>query len=196
MTGGVIPAGQDRVRATLSAPRSSPQEIADLSIQGRAKIAGIEVTRTALPADEQMQAFAYKHLVVADALRVTVEDRPFTRRTARILTATPVKIPAGGECLIEVGVPGGPLVREVQVELSDPPEGIAIHKTETLSEGVVRIVLYSDRAKVKPSLSGNLVFSVFTQRTPANGSQAGKVRVPLGTLPAVPFAVVEARDQP
>lgn len=190
--GATIPAGQDQARVTLSAPRQPPEEGITLSIEGHAKIAGRDVVHKALPADERMQAFASKHLVPADALEVCIENRPFTRRTARILSHTPLKIPAGGEALLEVSVPGGPFLRDVQVELNEPPEGIAIGRTETAGEGVIRIILRSDRAKAKAGLSGNLVFNAFAEKTPANGGQAGKMRVPLGALPAVPFAVIEA----
>ena len=43
-----------------------------------------------------MQAFAYRHLVPAKELDVAVSGRFMNRMPLKILSATPVKIPAGG----------------------------------------------------------------------------------------------------
>ena len=190
LSGGVVPAGQDQVRVTLTAPRESPDEPIVLAVEGRAKAGDREIVRQALPADDRMQAFANRHLVPADELRVCLVGRPFPRGSAKVLSPMPVRIPAGGEGLLEVALPSGPRVGEVHVELSDPPEGIAIQKTTAIDRGI-RIALRCDAAKVKPGLKGNLIFSAFAERAQAEGTQASNRRVPLGTLPAVPFAVVD-----
>ena len=61
------------------------------------------------------------------------------------------------------------------------------------------IVLQGDAAKVKPGLRGNLIVNVFGERTPAAGdgkAKANRQRVPLGTLPALPFEVVKPASFP
>jgi hypothetical protein len=80
----------------------------------------------------------------------------------------------------------------VQFELSNPPEGIELRDASPLREGT-EIVLRSDAAKVKPGLKGNLIINVSAERQlpAASGRpQANRQRVPLGTLPAVPFEIV------
>ena len=56
-----------------------------LSVVGRAQIGGTEVTRAAVPAEDRMQAFLWRHLVPAGELRVLVfdpTDRPAPKRPA------------------------------------------------------------------------------------------------------------------
>ncbi len=72
--GGTLPAGSDQVRVTLLVPPVLPDEHISLGVEGRAVIAGQQIVRTAVPADDMMQAFAYKHLVPAEDLEVVVWD--------------------------------------------------------------------------------------------------------------------------
>jgi len=189
--GGQVPAGQDQVRITLTAPPTPPKEPLNLCLEGRATIQGQEVVHAAVPAEDMMQAFAYRHLVPAEALSVAVSGRFAIRAPLRVLGAAPLKIPAGGTARVLVGGPRGPFFDEVQFELSEPPDGIAIQNAAPGRQGA-EIVLQSDAAKVKPGLKGNLIVNVFVTRTPASADQtpAKPRRVPLGTLPAIPFEIV------
>src|SRR6185436_1178777 len=65
LQGGVIPAGEDRVRFTLTAPPRREDAPVAIQLEGRATIAGGEVRHTAVAAEDMMQAFAYHHLVSA-----------------------------------------------------------------------------------------------------------------------------------
>jgi len=192
LSGGRVPAQQDQVRLTLTVPPTPTKEPLSLSLEGRAMIQGRSVVRPAVPAEDMMQAFAYRHLVPAKDLKVAVSGRWMSRTAVRILSETPVRIPAGGTARVQVGVPTSTFLGEVQIELSEPPEGIDIQKVSPSRQGT-EIVLHSDAAKVKPGLKGNLIFNAFTERSPASGddkAKAVKRRIPLGTLPAIPFEVV------
>jgi hypothetical protein len=192
LSGARIPAQQDQVRLTLTAPPTPLKDPLSLSLEGSATIQGRQVVRPAVPAEDMMQAFAYRHLVPAQDLKVAVSGRIGGRASARVLSQTPVKIPAGGTARVQVAVPTGMFMGEIQLELSDPPEGIDIQKVSPSPRGT-EIVLHSDAAKVKPGLKGNLIVSAFTERTPAAGDDKAKAvrrRIPLGTLPAIPFEVV------
>jgi hypothetical protein len=70
LRGGPVPARQDEVRLTLTAPRSSHEEPLVLRLEGRASIQQREVSHPAVPAEDMMQAFAYRHLVPAQELKV------------------------------------------------------------------------------------------------------------------------------
>ena len=80
-------------------------------------------------------------------------------------------------------------MNEIQLALSDPPEGIAIENASPVREGMA-ILLRADAEKVAPGLKGNLILDAFIERTvgPAGGQR--KRRIPVGTLPAVPFEIV------
>jgi hypothetical protein len=191
LSGGLVPAGQDQVRLTLSVPPTSLKEPLNLHLEGRAIVEGKEVSRPAVPAEDMMQAFAYRHLVPAQELKVAVSGRGIARSAVRILSPTPVKIPAGGTARVQVGVPTSTFFGNLQLELDEPPEGITIQQVSSGRTGS-EIVLQSDAAKVKPGLKGNLIVRVFTARSqsPGKAKAAASKRAPVGTLPAIPFEIV------
>jgi len=75
LTGALIPAGQDQARVTLIAPFAATASPSRLTLQGRARIGGTLVSHAAIPAEDMMQAFAYRHLVPAQELQVAVLKR-------------------------------------------------------------------------------------------------------------------------
>ncbi len=191
--GARIPDGQDQVRLTLTVPPITPKEPLSLQLEGRARIQEAEVVRPVVPAENMLQAFAYHHLVPVSELKVSVSGRVTANTTVRILSATPVKIPAGGTGTVRVGVPAGTFFAPVRVELDEPPEGLAIRSQSPGSEGT-EIVLQSDGAKVKPGLKGNLIVNAFAVQTPSASKEKPPPTsrpTPLGMLPAIPFEIVE-----
>ncbi|MCX5643277.1 MAG: IPT/TIG domain-containing protein [Phycisphaerae bacterium] len=193
LSGGTVPAHQDQVRLTLTVQPIPLNEPLSLGLQGRATIQGREVVRQAVPADDMMQAFAYRHLVPAKDLKVTVLKRGAVRMSAAIVSELPVKIPLGGTARVRVTTPPYRAFDKIQMELSEPPEGITVRDVSSDPKGT-DIVLQSDAAKTKPALRGNLIVEVSGERTPPSGDGKPKVnrqRIPLGTLPAIPFEIVK-----
>ncbi len=194
LSGGRVPAGADKIRATLTAPRKPRKQPVNLALEGRARIGGKDVRRPAVPAEDMMQAFLYRHLVPTAEGMVSVIGGP--RRGAvpplKVLGTGPVKLPVGGTARVRVSAPRGPFMQRIKLALSEPAEGIAIQKVSR-SPGVVTILL--SVGKAKPGLEGNLIVGVFSEWTrPArDGKPAGRTRrVPLGVLPAIPFKIVPA----
>jgi hypothetical protein len=213
LAGGVVPAGQDRVRVTLAIAPWLPDSLS-LCLEGRATIDGEEVVRTACGADDTMQAFFYKHLVPASDLRLVRVDRPRfprpgDRRADRsslpkppppgrrefqspmaVLSDQPAQIPAGGTAEVQVRMWTDPKA-EIQVELSDPPEGIVVDRVSRIDKGVA-LVLRGDAAKAKPGLKGNLIVNAFRKGTETTkDGKTREFRYLQGTLPAIPFEIVE-----
>lgn len=60
---GKIPAGATNGKGTLRIPLGTRGMLMKLAMEGVGKVDGKEVHRAAIPAEELMQAFAYKHLV-------------------------------------------------------------------------------------------------------------------------------------
>lgn len=75
LRGAQIPGNQDQVKITVAAPPMARQEPVTLRIDGAADIDGRQVVHAAVPADDMMQAFFYRHLVPAEDLAVTVLPR-------------------------------------------------------------------------------------------------------------------------
>jgi hypothetical protein len=92
-----------------------------------------------------------------------------------------------------------PLLRafqNVELELSEPPDGISLRDV-VVGESSAEFVLEADASKVTPGLRGNLILIVSGERVPPQrGNQpppAARRRVPIGTLPAVPFEITPPR---
>ncbi len=193
LSGGLLPAGMDEVRLTITAPLQLPGEPIVLNVEGRAAIEGGEVVHPAVPADNMMQAFAYWHLVPADALRVAIGRGPAFRTPIKVMPQSPLKLPAGGEVRIRVQVtpPPNPLLGKIEYELSEPPAGITLKDAAPVHDGT-ELVLECDAAKAKPGLRGNLIVALSAERTPPAGSpQTARQRVTLGAIPALPFEIVK-----
>ena len=204
LSGGTLPAGQDQVRVTLLVPPMTPDEHIGLGLEGRAVIDGREVVRPAVPADDMMQAFAYKHLVPAEDLEVVIWDwtrpeasgkgPPAARQPYQspmtLLADGPVKIPAGGttelRVVVSIGSPG-----PVEVELSDPPEGVTIGSVSRFDKGLV-LLFRGDAEKAKLGLMVNLIANASQQRTlKEKDGKTREYRSVIGLLPAIPFEIVK-----
>ncbi len=195
LSGGRVPANQDQIRMTLTAPPNPAKEPYSLNLQGRASIEGRAVVHPAVPAEDMMQAFAYRHLVPAKELQVAVIGRGGARGGAKILGATPVKIPTGGTVRVQVGFFAPRLAESLQLELSEPPDGITIQSVSPNRDGA-EIILASDATKTKSGLTGNLIVNAFAGKPGGDGKGKGPAnprRAPLGTLPALAFEVVAAQ---
>jgi hypothetical protein len=193
LSGGRVPAGLDQVRLTLTVPPTPSERPLSLSLLGRANIQGRDVRRPGVPAEDMIQAFAYHHLVPTQRLLLMVTPRRRANYWWKLAEEKPVKIPLGGMARAAFSVPSGPLVDQAKLELSEPPEGVAIRSVTPSRDGVT-IVLRADAAKAKPGLKGNLIVNAVMERdAEASGGkpQGGKQRIPLGSLPAIPFEIVK-----
>ncbi len=208
LLGGLVPAGQDRIRVTFSLAPWAAVEPLPLCLEGRATIDGGEVVRQAVAADDMMQAFAYRHLVPAEDLKIVLADSgrfrpgatvrqppPPDRRThqspSAVVSEEPARIPAGGTAEVQIRGPWWSEQASMQFELSDPPQGIVLEKVGW-QDRTVTMTFRSDAAEAKPGLRGNLIANAFRKRTETN--KEGKTREYrsfMGVLPAIPFEVVQ-----
>jgi hypothetical protein len=67
-----LAAGQTKASLSVRTSLTETKEPLKLVIEGRAKIAGREVVHTAVPAEDRMQAFLWRHLVPASELNLMV----------------------------------------------------------------------------------------------------------------------------
>ncbi len=195
LSGALVPAGQDQVRLTLTMPPIQQSEPISLGMEGRAIIQGQEVRRAAVPAEDMMQAFAYRHLVPEEDLRVAIRRGGAPRAPIRIASDQAVKLLTGEAARIPVQIqlpPNNPFER-ILLELSEPPDGITLREMPAIQE-MTEIVVQCDPAKAKPGLKGNLIINVFGERQPpaaAGKAAAARQHISLGTLPAIPFEIIK-----
>lgn len=189
--GAKVPAGQDQVRLTLTVPPRAQPEPVELRLDGIARIGGKEVRHSAQPAEDMMQAFAYRHLVPASQWLVAVLGRGVGAPAIRAASQSALRIPSGGSAKLQLVGPPWLVRDQLRFLLDDPPDGIEIASVNNDGGGIT-LVLRADAKKVKPGVQGNLIVDAFRELsvTPANSKRPTTRRVPLGTIPAVPFEVV------
>ncbi len=126
LQGERIPAGKDRIRMTITAPRDASPEPVTLHLVGRAWVTDRTVTRSVVPSEDMMQAFIYQHLVPAEELLVLVQGGG-RQPSVGLASAVPVQIPNGGS-----GVRAAS-----RAERSGPVQG-AVHLERSTGRGVDR----------------------------------------------------------
>ncbi len=190
LSGARLPAGQDKIQLTLNAPAMPRDEPCAIKIAGVATIGGQTVTRTALPTDDMMQAFLYRHLVPADEFLADVSGRT---GPIRIDSKLPLEIPAGGTVTLSLASVFPRRVEITGAELSDAPAGITLGQMEK-KFGQLEVTIVCDAAKMKPGTEGNLILQGFTQRENPNAKDGKKIAtLPLGPAPAIPYVITAAK---
>jgi len=201
LIGGKVPADTDSLRMTVKLSNEESSVPVALAIEGHARINGAEVVRLAVPAEDRMQAFFYRHLVPAEELLAWALPRPPGTKRApatsagiekfRSACAAGVTIPAGGMATLRL--PGlGALAnnRPLKFALSAPPPGITM---ESVPNGnAIDFIFRADAAKAKPGPLGNLIVSVFTevQGRKVEGKPARPAQsILVATLPPIPSKV-------
>jgi len=196
LSGERIPGGQDCVRMTLRAPGKPLSRPVTLRIEGRARIDGKTVSRPVVPSEDMMQAFLYRHLVPSQELMVLVRKPVFRGQFFELASDGPVRIPAGGTTQVRIRVPKNPRLREVDLELSEPPEGVTLEDVAVVPIGLA-FHLKADGDVVQAGLADNLIVEAFTEteirKQPSKGPKQ-KRRISLGVLPAIPFEIVQKHD--
>jgi hypothetical protein len=192
LDGSRIPAGSDHIRMTLKAPVQVPNRPIALHMEGRAQIAGQTVTHPAVPAENMMQAFLYRHLVPAHELLVLVNSSKFPISPIKPAHNEIVRIPAGGTGRILLKTVRRPNLQEFQLELNEPPSGVTLSNLRISAESI-EFDLNADSVTVKNSFSDNIIVEVFREVVPKQ--QEGKPtpqsrRTSIGFLPAIPIEVV------
>jgi hypothetical protein len=192
LSGGRVPAGEERVRMTLTVPPAmgAAPSLLPLRVDGRAIIADKTVARTAVPADDMMQAFAYHHLVAADVLRVLVSPRGGMRVPPRVTSAASVTLSPGGSATVRVSLPlAYAAFDHIEFALDDGPAGVALTNA-VVSGTTATFALQADPATIKAGARGNLIVTISGERVPpANAANQTRRRVAIGVLPAIMFEV-------
>lgn len=191
-----IPAGQASAEARLIVPRGTPRQAAPIRLAGEAEIGGATVRRTALPAEDMMQAFLWRFLVprqemlaaVAGPRPVPAVWRPLVPGM-KLAGAGPAPIPLGGTASVDVICPD-PLPDAGQTPLSalrfrvlSQPRGITLREAAA-GNGGVRLAVKADRNTALTGDAGNVIVEVSAELPGASG------RTALGVLPAIPYVVV------
>lgn len=199
-----IPGDKDSAQMAISAPRGISRQALPLRLEASAQIDGKVVTHPAVPAEDMMQAFAYRHLVPQQELLVTVTGsyrvpavwRPLAPGF-QLASAAPVRIPLGGAAQVQVKAPQTlpdrlktPL-RAVQFDFARRPRGITL-VSAIVGAGGVTFTLKADADIAQVGDATGAIIEAFVAPAGATGAQvtARKQRVSLGVLPAITYEIV------
>ncbi len=88
-----LTAKQEVVRLAIKTTLTATPEPISLIVQGRAQIGDQQVAHAAVPAEDRMQAFLWRHLVPAEDLKLLVYDPSFTPPPKRVPPPAPAAVP-------------------------------------------------------------------------------------------------------
>jgi hypothetical protein len=184
---GEVPAGQDQVALTITAPAGAPLGVFAPTILAAGQVGGHEVTRKAQAAESVMQAFLWMHVVPTKEYSLAVvKAPPVPLQLAVDLPAGGVlDLPQGAEVPLRVkvtredGAKGG-----VNIAAAGLPQGITargVFIAADQSEGTITLVA---APRLPVGMRQNLVL-----RGTLRSGGTGATRV----LPAIPLQVVAAK---
>lgn len=192
--GGKIPAGRSTIRMTLTAPPTALHPPASIQFEGRSQIDGQVVRRRAVPSEDAMQAFIYRHFVPSQELRVVVSGGRRKVPSVQWTDTKPLRVPAGDSAKVFIKVPPLPAMRNIQLKLNEPPDGITLEDVAMEPEGR-SFLIKTDAQKTKAGFIDNLIVEVWGETPPqGQGKGAGaakeKQQVFFGVLPAIPIEIL------
>ena len=140
-----------------------------------------------------MQAFLYRHLVPSQELLVAVQKSKWRVPPVKLAGRGLVRIPAGGTARVLIKTRKRPILKEMQLELNEPPEGLTLHDVTVVPEGLA-FRLKADKDAMQTGFADNLIVEAFRMVTPKQ--QEGKPapqkrRVSMGVFPAIPIEIVQ-----
>jgi len=203
LQGEGVPAGRDSVRMTLTSPYKSAKKLFTLEFECSTKINKRKVIRRAIPSEDVMQAFLYRHLVPSKEFLVALEGSKFSLPAPpQVVSDLPIKIRPGRKSKVRIELPKYSKADGINLELSEAPAGLSIKNIETRTNSVL-FELYADK-KISPTgYSDNLIIMVFKEGVTASKSKTKSKRkkkskkplktwrYSLGVLPAIPIKIVK-----
>jgi len=192
LEGGRIPAGRDSVRMTLTAPPKATPGPMSLHFEGRIKVGNEIIRHAAVPADDVMQAFLYRHLVPAEEFVVLVQNARWGAPPVELVGASPVKIPLGGSAEVTLKTRQSQALKQMILTLNKPPEGLTLQDVKVVPEGLA-FRLQADKDIAQAGFADNLIIEAIREYRPKDksGKLLPKRRNSMGFLPAIPVEVVD-----
>jgi hypothetical protein len=129
MSKAVIAPGTDMTRFTITAPREIAMKAISPEINGTATIDGRTVTRPAVPVDDTMQAFLYRHLVPAQELVLAPISEPSAISfEVNLPKSGIIELPLGEAVTLNLDGHYRKGMTGAKLKLDNPPEGVTMVK--------------------------------------------------------------------
>lgn len=188
LSGARIPAGATKARLTLTTPVQGKPEIFKLALTGTAVENDMSVTRTAVAADDVMQAFLWRHLVTADEWLVNVTPARGKRPPVEVASQMPLCIPNGGQVEVRIQAARWIVDKGIELEPNEAPQGISLSQVRRIPDGFAFDVMAA--ATTAPGLETNLIIDLFSKAPSVKTGVKIPQRYQIATLPAIPITLV------
>jgi len=196
LSGARIPAGATQVRVTLTIPMRAEGGLVSPILTGTADgPGGKTATRTAVAADDVMQAFLWRHLVPSDEWLLFVAQGRGNRFPMDLDGNFPLRVPVGGSTEVRLNLPKWIASQTLELEPSEAPPGIGLSPVRKTPNGVAFDVS-ADVSTAKAGLETNLIIDVFSDslKDGKSGPAAKKARrSAIATLPAIPIILTSPK---
>ena len=163
--------------------------VLSLALNGTAVENGISITRTAVAADDVMQAFLWRHLVTADEWLVNVVPGRGKRPPIELANPLPLRIPVGGKAEVRVKAGKWIVDRGVELEPNEAPNGITLSPARQIPNGFAFDVMAD--ATAAPGLETNLIIHLFSKAQPRKKGAKARAKYRISNLPAIPIILLK-----
>lgn len=196
INGGVIPGESDQISMTLTVTHKPPTDVVTLQMQGTANRrlrSRSKIVRSAVPAENMMQAFIWYHLVPVENWNVVISGKPTAKMPFQIMLSSPrIKLqPQKQFVLNTLPVSKQIPIDQLHVDVREPAKGItASIVSDPMGAVAIAFIVSSD--EMEPGLRGNLLVNVYKEYTPKpteNDPAPRARRTDYGLLPAIPFEI-------
>jgi hypothetical protein len=185
LRGATVPAGQDSVRFTLTAPADVKPGLLTPAFEGSFDINGQTVVRQATPAEEVMQAFAYMHAVPTDELLLSVVQAGPLKLALQPDAPQVVDVPMNGEAQVvirAVRTTDKPAV--IRLAAEDLPKGLTVKAATIAADKDEATITFRAAKPLRPGFEQNVIVT--------GTMKAGKEAVTIAA-PAISIRIVDGK---
>ncbi len=181
----IIPAGQSQAKLTITAPPDAPLNAFAPAIIGRATLNDQPFTRTAVGAEDVMQAFSYRHVVPTQEFVVAVIETSLFSLSTNAPTPDGLEVKQGAEAQVVVKATRQEgATFPIDLAVVDAPAGITMKTASIPADQDEVTITLSVPAQASAGWKVNLILS---------GKMSTDKQTATRTAPAIPIRIRPAQ---
>jgi hypothetical protein len=161
----VIPEGAQSAQIIIAASQRAENQMTTLEIEGTANCGKGTVSRRAVPSEDMMQAFLYRHFVTAQKLLVQVTEPDPVTIALRLPPGGAIRVRPDSEITLSAMMTlKGAVQGSVKLTLSDPPEWLTL-ATQSLGQQAGNEVVLKVSPNAEPGDKTTVVLNGTARRS-------------------------------
>jgi hypothetical protein len=172
----VIPEGASSAQVLIAASSRAENQLLALEIEGTANCGARTVSRRAVPAEDMMQAFLYRHLVVAQKLLVQVAEPNPVSVTLKLPSGGVIRARPDSEITLSATINSKGAIGQsgVKLTLSDPPEWLTLGSDAIGQKGGGNEVILKVSPNAEPGNKATVILNGSARRIKSAKDQVNK----------------------